>query len=108
MRTVPLALALFVALGATAQADVLEMPGSAPSAMIAGGKPAKGMTKTAVVNQYGQPSLKHKAVGGGSKRQPPITRWDYPGFSVFFEYDHVVDAVVPGAPPAVQRTDELM
>jgi hypothetical protein len=25
---------------------------------------------------------------------PPITRWDYAGFSVFFEHDRVIDAVV--------------
>jgi len=26
---------------------------------------------------------------------------------VFFEHDHVVDAVIPGQPPAVQHVDEL-
>jgi hypothetical protein len=25
--------------------------------------------------------------------KPPITRWDYPGFSVFFEGDRVIDTV---------------
>lgn len=106
MRLTSLALALSLGLAAAAvQADVLEMPvvGSAGLS----GKPVKGSTMQAVIKQYGAPSKKHKAVGGGSKAQPPITRWDYPGFSVFFEYDHVVDAVVPGAPPALQRTEEL-
>jgi hypothetical protein len=30
----------------------------------------------------------HKPVG-----QPPITRWDYREFSVYFEYDHVINSV---------------
>ena len=28
--------------------------------------------------------------------QPPITRWDYPHFSVFFEKDRVIHAVALG------------
>ena len=36
----------------------------------------------------GAPSRRHAAVG-----QPPITRWDYPGFSVYFEYDKVINSV---------------
>jgi hypothetical protein len=24
---------------------------------------------------------------------PPITRWDYPAYSVFFEHDHVLHTV---------------
>ena len=43
---------------------------------------------------YGAPSDKIAAVG-----QPPISRWVYPGFTVYFEYDHVVHAVLtPGGP----------
>lgn len=106
MRSTLLALALLLpVLPLAAQADVIEMPESDIAVMIA--KPSKGSTMSAVIKQFGQPATKRKAVGGGSKRQPPITRWDYPGFSVFFENSHVVDAVVPGRPPALQRTDEL-
>ena len=36
-------------------------------------------------------SNRHPTVG-----QPPITRWDYNGFAVFFEHDRVIDAVVTG------------
>jgi hypothetical protein len=25
--------------------------------------------------------------------QPPITRWDYASYSVYFEYDRVIDSV---------------
>jgi hypothetical protein len=49
-----------------------------------------------VEKHFGAPSNRHPAVGGSSAHQPPITRWDYNGFSVFFERDRVIDAVVTG------------
>lgn len=69
--------------------------------------PGKGMTKAGVTSAYGQPATKRAAVGGGSRQQPPITRWDYDGFSVFFEYDHVVDAVQRGNPAPIAVYDGL-
>jgi hypothetical protein len=52
-------------------------------------RPSRGMTMDKVEARFGAPSNKHAAVG-----QPPITRWDYPGFSVFFEHQYVIHAVV--------------
>ncbi|ROH92018.1 phosphodiesterase [Stagnimonas aquatica] len=89
-----------------AGADVLDLPAPTETAPHID-KPAKGSTMSAVERQYGQPLKKHPAVGGGRPQQPPITRWDYPGFTVFFEHQHVVDAVIPGQPPPVQHRDEL-
>jgi hypothetical protein len=65
-------------------------------------RPTRGSTMTAVAQKFGEPSQKHAAVGGCSAgttpcRTPPITRWDYPGFSVIFENDHVVESVVTGS-----------
>lgn len=89
-----------------AGADVLDLPSAAePAPQI--DKPIKGSSMATVERQYGAPLKKHPAVGGGHPQQPPITRWDYPGFTVFFEHQHVVDAVIPGQPPAVQHRDEL-
>jgi hypothetical protein len=51
-------------------------------------KPKRGITMTQVEAKFGAPVTKHDAVG-----QPPITRWDYAGFSVFFEHDRVIDTV---------------
>lgn len=51
--------------------------------------PARGTNMTKVEAQFGAPAERHAAVG-----KPPITRWDYPGFSVFFEYQHVIHSVV--------------
>ena len=49
-----------------------------------------------VEKHFGAPVTRHPAVGGASAQQPPITRWDYNGFSVFFEHDRVIDSVVTG------------
>jgi hypothetical protein len=65
--------------------------------------PKRGSTMSEVEKRFGAPVTRHPAVGGGSPHQPPITRWDYNGFSVFFERDRVVDTVVTGAEtPAAQ------
>jgi len=53
--------------------------------------PARGMTMSSVESRFGAPSNRHPTVG-----QPPITRWDYAGFAVFFEKDRVIHAVATG------------
>jgi hypothetical protein len=52
-------------------------------------RPSAGMTMKAVETHFGAPATRHEAVG-----QPPITRWDYAAFTVFFEKDRVIHAVV--------------
>jgi len=52
------------------------------------GKPTRGMTQESVEATYGSPESRQSAVG-----EPPIARWDYDGFVVFFEYDRVIHAV---------------
>ncbi len=51
-------------------------------------RPKRGSTMTDVEKHFGAPVEKHATVG-----QPPITRWDYAGFSVFFEHERVIHAV---------------
>jgi hypothetical protein len=51
-------------------------------------RPKRGSTMTEVEKHFGAPVEKHATVG-----QPPITRWDYAGFAVFFEHDRVIHAV---------------
>jgi hypothetical protein len=51
-------------------------------------RPKRGSTMSEVEKHFGAPAEKHPTVG-----QPPITRWDYSGFSVFFEHDRVIHAV---------------
>jgi hypothetical protein len=99
-----IALGLALASGA-ASADVLKIPeGDAqPEVRL----PAKGATMADVEKKFGAPRDRRPTVGGATPRQPPITRWDYDAFSVIFEHDRVVDAVVPGAPPRVYHKDQL-
>jgi len=52
-------------------------------------QPARGALMKTVEKQFGAPANRHPTVG-----KPPITRWDYPNFSVFFEGDRVIDSVV--------------
>jgi hypothetical protein len=51
-------------------------------------RPPRGATQATVEARFGAPVQRHPTVG-----QPPITRWDYPGFAVFFEHDRVIHAV---------------
>jgi hypothetical protein len=60
--------------------------------------PARGMTMDQVAGKFGNPTTKTAAVG-----KPPISRWEYPGFVVYFEFDHVIHTVamdMPAAPSA--------
>lgn len=56
--------------------------------------PKRGSSMSQVQALFGAPQQKYPAIGGGSRRTPPITRWAYAGFSVYFENNHVVDAVL--------------
>ena len=47
------------------------------------------MTMDQVASKFGAPATKVPAVG-----KPPISRWEYPGFIVYFEHEHVIHSVV--------------
>ena len=51
--------------------------------------PANGMSKDVVQARFGEPADKLAAVG-----DPPITRWNYNNWSVYFEYDLVLFTVL--------------
>lgn len=88
----------------SAHADVLTLPGDPAAAISA---PARGTKQTAVVRQFGEPLKRHAPVGGGNPQQPPITRWDYDGWSVFFENDVAIDVVVKDAPAPIHNVEAL-
>jgi hypothetical protein len=52
------------------------------------GKPTRGMTQANVQANFGSPQNTRQPIG-----DPPITRWEYADFVVFFEYDKVIHAV---------------
>ena len=89
MRSAPWLLAALagVALaGSAAQAEELRTP-AAPEASAQ--VPKSGMSMEKVEATYGAPTRRVAAVG-----EPPITRWEYPGFVVYFEHQLVIHAVV--------------
>ncbi|MGD2118358.1 MAG: hypothetical protein PVG66_08375 [Chromatiales bacterium] len=65
---------------------IAEEPANAESGVP---RPTRGMKMEAVRQQFGEPVKEHPWVG-----DPPITRWDYENFSVYFEFDLVLDTVV--------------
>ena len=83
VRTLLMA-ALFLA--GPALAETLSTATGDPAA--AAERPHRGSTMASVQSQYGEPTNRHAAVG-----TPPITRWDYPQFAVYFENDRVLHAV---------------
>jgi hypothetical protein len=70
-------------------ADNLLVEGIKNAQASAGERPSRGMSMAKVTAAWGEPTNKLSAVG-----QPPIARWDYPAFTVYFEYDHVIHAVI--------------
>lgn len=51
--------------------------------------PANGLSQTEVEQRYGMPRERRAAVG-----DPPITRWIYDDYSVYFEYNIVIESVL--------------
>ena len=50
--------------------------------------PSRGMTMENVEENFGAPNNKRAPIG-----DPPITRWEYPQFIVYFEYKRVIHSV---------------
>ena len=81
--------ALFASFATFTQAETLQMGSSDNAANFEqAGKPTRGMTQERVEVEYGSPQSRDSAVG-----EPPIARWEYANFVVFFEYDKVIHAV---------------
>jgi len=98
-KTILLALMTGLLSGTAAQADTLLIHRA--QAEQGATLPKRGASMAQVETSFGAPQQKLPPVAGpGSrKRNPPITRWDYPNFHVYFEYNHVVDAVLVKAKP---------
>lgn len=76
----------------SAGAEVLQIPVGAQGASSVE-LPSRGMRSQAVLERFGLPDEEHPAVG-----QPPIIRWDYRDFSVYFETGVVVSSVAHHRP----------
>lgn len=83
-----LAMACSAVVSSAAQADELRTPrvtSQSPD------RPARGMSMDKVEATYGAPTNRAAPVG-----EPPITRWEYPGFVVYFEHQLVIHTVAIG------------
>ena len=80
-------LGMAIGLMASASAETLNTSGI--SAGEDGSRPVRGTTQSQVEAKYGSPVSKKAPVG-----DPPISRWEYPQFTVYFEYDRVIHAVL--------------
>ncbi|MDF1588831.1 MAG: hypothetical protein P1P93_06690 [Gammaproteobacteria bacterium] len=95
MTKFSLVIAWTVLLSATAitQAEVISITDpryDVPNSVEGVTRPVQGMTMASVEKKFGQAVQKSAAVG-----EPPITRWTYPDFVVFFEHNLVIHSVVP-------------
>jgi outer membrane protein assembly factor BamE (lipoprotein component of BamABCDE complex) len=56
--------------------------------------PQRGMTMAQVERKFGAPERKLDTRGGDSPRHPPIHRWEYSNYIVYFERNHVIHSVI--------------
>jgi hypothetical protein len=89
---IPCSIALLAAalalLPSPAQADVLLVERVDKAAAV-----PRGISMDQVLARYGEPAERVAPVGGDRPQHPPITRWVYGDFTVYFEHDKVIDSV---------------
>ena len=81
----PIALLLLFAIAVSIGPTLIN---EAQTAEAAQSIPTRGMTMEFVEANYGSPANKRAPVG-----DPPITRWEYQRFIVYFEYKRVIHSV---------------
>ncbi|MDJ0740616.1 MAG: hypothetical protein QNJ91_12945 [Gammaproteobacteria bacterium] len=90
IRIAALAILASTSLPATADTLLLDAINAAPTNSQSGvQRPARGSSMANVSAQFGEPSSTKAAVG-----EPPISRWIYPAYTVYFEHDRVIDVVI--------------
>ena len=79
-------------------AEKMETVGDAPPEAVADiARPTRGMRMDQVLQTYGEPMQRLSAVG-----EPPISRWIYDGYTVYFEHEYTITSVLRhrGATPS--------
>ncbi|MEQ8660401.1 MAG: hypothetical protein RLW62_06255 [Gammaproteobacteria bacterium] len=81
--------------------EVIEIPvGAQGGARTQVARPERGMSEQSVLAQFGEPMSMTPPVGN-----PPISRWHYADFTVYFEHATVIHSVLrhaPGSAPAAR------
>lgn len=80
---------MFFLAGSLAHADALLVDKVRQDSQQQIERPSRGMSKAAVAHRFGEPRDRIAAVG-----TPPISRWVYDNYIVFFEKDRVLHSVV--------------
>lgn len=75
------------------QAEILSINPN-PKVLTKANLPTMGQTMKMVSRKFGPAKKVSVSKGKVTKKNPKITRWDYSGFSVFFENSHVIHSVV--------------
>jgi len=95
-RMLPLFTAISLSMATTLQAETLEMPteSAAPASAPAAASysvtlPGRGMNMSQVEEKFGPPLQKLPEVG-----EPPIIRWIYSDYTVYFEYEFVINSIL--------------
>ena len=89
-------LAASLMLASTVHADTLDVRNPRVGS---GGLPGRGLTMAQVEQRYGSPVEKLPTAGGDAPKHPPINRWRYNGYTVYFERNRVIHSVVDSGPP---------
>lgn len=90
---------LVIAFGFPAVAETIRIPvGQQGQSQLT--LPGRGDSKGTVLEQFGLADEEHPAIGS-----PPITRWYYRYFSVYFENDRVIDSVLHHQQPSSLQRD---
>ncbi|MBX3724634.1 MAG: hypothetical protein KF823_01795 [Xanthomonadales bacterium] len=92
-------LGLGLALPAAADVLLIERAEQAQRA----GMPANGQTMAQVERRFGAPLEKLAPVAGNKPAHPPITRWRYAGYTVYFEHQRVISTVLDTAATGQSR-----
>jgi len=61
--------------------------------------PTRGQSMAQVEARFGAPTERMEPRGGQKRQWPTINRWVYPGFTVYFEKQRVIDVVARQASP---------
>ena len=100
LGSAPLLVTILMAV-TSAQADTFDVRKNA-AVSTRGGLPERGLSMAQVEQRYGAPVDKMPTAGGDAPRHPPINRWRYNGYTVYFERNRVIHSVADAAakPPS--------
>ena len=96
LGSAPLLAASLLLASAAVHADTLDVRNPR---VASGSLPGRGLSMAQVEQRYGAPIEKLPTAGGDAPKHPPINRWRYNGYTVYFERNRVIHSVVDSGPP---------